>query len=172
LFSGKDDALLNPEDYIVFKVTDKLLLPTLQHYQRQCEDAFCDIRQTRAVTVLILRVVARQQALCDRMKLPDVEPGELSWERVGVAKSDPTCTWVARARGGERPTLYWTSGGAWTAELPQAVKVYCARSAAAALLNVGVERLLEGYQWLEFLAVEDRAVLTTTILEAQPHVSF
>ncbi len=60
VFRHKDDSLVDPQDYVVFLARDKAFLPTLQFYREECE------RQGAA------------QAQVE-MKLPDVDPGELSW---------------------------------------------------------------------------------------------
>lgn len=80
LFREKDHTPVPPDRYVVFLARDKAFLPTLRYYRRECEHLGAADPQLAAVDNLIARVEAWQKAHPDEMKLPDVDPGELSWE--------------------------------------------------------------------------------------------
>ncbi len=66
-----------PDEFIVFRPADNAVPDTLEFYYRKCMDLKADPAQLAAVMSLIDRVQAWREAHPDRLKVPDVAPGEL-----------------------------------------------------------------------------------------------
>jgi hypothetical protein len=78
IWREKDGSEVPPDQFIVFLARDRALIPTLEYYRTQCELLGCGIPQLMAVNDLLCRVQQWQTDHPDQMKVPDVDPGEIS----------------------------------------------------------------------------------------------
>jgi hypothetical protein len=76
---NKDNAVEPPDSWIVFVARDNALLPTLKFYRQECARIGAGNTQLAAVDELIERVAKWREANPGKLKVPDVEPGELAW---------------------------------------------------------------------------------------------
>lgn len=79
IFRHRDNQIEAPDSWIVFVARDNALLPTLQFYKQECARIGCELEQIAAINTLIERVEKWRAANPDKLKLPDVERGELAW---------------------------------------------------------------------------------------------
>ena len=79
VFSRKTGKEIPADEFIVFRVHDKALLPTLRFYQERCQN-ICNEAQLAEMALLIEAVRGWQMLHPDRMKFPDVAPDECSTE--------------------------------------------------------------------------------------------
>lgn len=77
LVQNKDGKEVPEDEFVVFRAHDRLLMPVLRTYYATCVAEGADSSQCQAVLDLVGRVAAWQAAHPDRLKLPDVEPGEI-----------------------------------------------------------------------------------------------
>lgn len=89
IFREEDNTEVSADSFIVFLAKDRALIPTLEFYRTQCELLGCDIAQLAAVNDLLCRVQRWQSDHPEQMKLPDVEPNEIST----VWKPIPSYSW-------------------------------------------------------------------------------
>jgi hypothetical protein len=81
IFREKDGAEVPNDSYMIFLARDNAFPATLQFYRQECERLGADLPQLYAVDELIRRVASWRKAHPKELKIPDVDPGELSWER-------------------------------------------------------------------------------------------
>ena len=74
LFKNKDNAKLDPGEFIVFLAKDNALLPTLQFYFDELKRIGADEYQLAGVTRLMQKVDAWRQANPEKCKVPDLDP--------------------------------------------------------------------------------------------------
>lgn len=79
VFRHKDNQLEPPDGWIVFVARDNALIPTLQFYRDECRRLGAGKDQIAAITTLIQRVGKWREDNPDKLKVPDVDPGELAW---------------------------------------------------------------------------------------------
>lgn len=83
-FSGiihrnKDGRFEPPDSWMVFVARDNCLLPTLQFYYEECERQGAGSAQLASLSKLINRVRQWRFEHPDQCKVPDVDPGEVTW---------------------------------------------------------------------------------------------
>lgn len=84
IFRQKDNTIVPPSEFVVFLAKDRAFLPTLRFYKEECQRIGAETPQLEAIDALIGRVEAWQRENVTAMKIPDVHPGELAWERVVI----------------------------------------------------------------------------------------
>lgn len=77
IFREKDNTEVPCDQFMVFLARDAALIPTLQFYREECLKLGCAQPQIDAIGDLIDRARAWQAANPGRLKLADVDPGEL-----------------------------------------------------------------------------------------------
>lgn len=80
LYREADGMKIPPDEYVVFRPHDKAFLRTLRFYRDECVRQGCLLEQIEAVDALLARVAQWQRDHPERMKVADVEPGELNLE--------------------------------------------------------------------------------------------
>lgn len=77
LHKTKNGEYISPDEYVVFLAKDNAFPPTLAFYIEECKRIGADERQIASAVDLLERVNKWRLAHKDRLKVPDVEPGEL-----------------------------------------------------------------------------------------------
>ena len=81
IFRNKDNRVEPVDSWIVFVARDNALIPTLEFYYHECKRQGAALPQLEAINELIQRVNKWRNSNPEKCKVPDVEPGELSWEK-------------------------------------------------------------------------------------------
>jgi hypothetical protein len=76
LFRDKNNEVIPPDEFVVFRPQDNAFPATLQFYRCECIRLGCDAAQIKALDNLIERVQQWRMEHPERLKLADVEPGE------------------------------------------------------------------------------------------------
>jgi hypothetical protein len=76
LFRDKNNEVIPPDEYVVFRPQDNAFPATLAFYRQECVLHGCDAAQMLALDNLIRRVKEWRDAHPHRLKVADVEPGE------------------------------------------------------------------------------------------------
>lgn len=75
----KDNQIEPPDGWMVFVARDNALPDTLKFYKGKCIELGAGHEQIAAIDVLISRVAEWRTKNPDKLKVPDVQIGELSW---------------------------------------------------------------------------------------------
>lgn len=76
LFRDKNNEVIPPDEFVVFRPQDNAFPRTLEFYRGECIRLGCDMAQITALDNLITRVSQWRKNHPSRLKLADVEPGE------------------------------------------------------------------------------------------------
>ena len=74
---NKNGEVVPPDEFMVFLAKDNVFPATLKFYREECAALGAKAPQLQAVDEAIIRMEAWRAANPDRLKTPDVEPGEI-----------------------------------------------------------------------------------------------